>query len=287
MEPLIMKQDIFRQTLGIAAAALVAACGDGDSPNDESAAGGGSTASAARAESTDFSGCAGPLADVCSVLPKFTASEQLVDGIGDEFCSVPATTFAFDDLVQLYPVSVASSAAVAELRVGWSEDAFHAHIHVSDPVVRVVRASTLLWDGDSVAFFVAGTGTLTGFYGGGEDGGAGQYVVSPPDATAPKGRALIISEKNGLSEAPLDPATFAARLVHDGYEIELRLPWAASAEPRRSGAPIGFDLNVSDDGATGGTFAYEPPAVPIACPGSLNSQAPGCDDRTWCTPALE
>jgi cellulose/xylan binding protein with CBM9 domain len=206
-------------------------------------------------------------------------------------------TFAVKDMPWVSDPSV-NSEAVATVRAGWSDTAFHAHVHVFDPVVSIARGPTELWEGDNVQFFLAGTRDLTGFYGDGVDGGAIHVSLSPPSATAARGRGNSISEKNGFLELLLDAGDFAAQRVTDGYEIEVQLPWAANAAPRSSGGGIGFNLIVGDTndesafpiGYTEGALANNPTPTGITCqdtPHTPTSQHPGCDDRTWCTPALE
>src|SRR5262249_46600347 len=118
--------------------------------------------------------------DACQSVPHFTAKEQIVDGAGDEFCDIPAMVF---DMAHCGTTDVAVPPAlpeIASLRIAWSDDAFHLHLHVTDPSVIVNPESSLLWDADALEIFIAGTGTLHGPYNGSNDGGAIQIVLSPP-----------------------------------------------------------------------------------------------------------
>ena len=233
--------------------------------------------------------CTARPADYCACLPEFTAT-QVVDGVGDEFAAIPAQTFALSAAPYTNPTPAPDVPEVVTVRAGWSGLALHAHVHVEDPAVVLDSASTL-WNGDNVQFFLAGTANLTGAYEGTEDGGAIHVLVSAPDE-ADTTRAVVIYQNVVATTEPFAQGTYAARRVADGYEVELQLTWAANADPRQSGARVGFDLVVGAASSSSvgleleGGLANNP--VSSSPPCELGGRVqPGCDDRTWCTPMLQ
>ena len=95
------------------------------------------------------------VATPCQSLPVMpNPTLQRVDGIGDEFCTVPELSFVVKDMPQIYPAPALDSPVHGALRVAWSADYFHAYAHVSDPSV-LASASADLWDGDAVELFIA------------------------------------------------------------------------------------------------------------------------------------
>jgi hypothetical protein len=227
---------------------------------------------------------------LCNCLPSFGSGAQTVDGIGDEFADVPAMTFQASALP--YLSRTAALPAEVTLRAAWSEEAFVAHVHVSDPMV-LPDASATLWNGDNVQFFVAASSVLTGVYSGTEDGGAFHVLVAPPgDGLA--ARAITLYEPcYGCSTYDAVPASdYSARAVDDGYEVEVRLPWGAAGEPRVSGAVFGFNfvIGVSDTPGLGleleGALRNDPTLASPSCSPTPTTH-PGCDDRVWCQPVLE
>jgi hypothetical protein len=233
--------------------------------------------------------------DVCTALPRFTAN-QVVDGAGDEFCDIPAKVFAVVACPTLDPSTPPALPGRVVLRVAWSTQALHLHMHVSDPTVIVQADPARLWNGDAVEIYIAGASgaDLHGVYTGTDDGGAVQLVLAPPSAPfATRGEAFL--SRFG-AHSPIDPALYAGRLVADGYELELRYPWAASAAPALAAGRVAFDLaiNVQDRSDAGGrelqcmissgdVFVDGSEACGLA---AGEPAQPYCDDRTWCQPQL-
>jgi hypothetical protein len=178
------------------------------------------------------------------------------------------------------------------VRAAWTEEAFVAHVHVTDPLI-LPDASYTHWNGDNVQFFVAGTSMLTGAYSGTEDGGATHVIIAPPTETlAAQGITIYEPCYASVMVTSLATTAFATRLVDDGYEIEVRLPWGATALPRTSGALIGLDFvfGVANTSGLGleleGALKNDPTLESESCYPTPNTH-PGCDDRVWCTPRLE
>jgi hypothetical protein len=149
-----------------------------------------------------------------------------------------------------------------------------------------------LWYGDNVQFFLAGTGTRTGEYLGSDDGGATHIIVSPPASADDTAEAVQLFESSlgTVSTYELPSTEYAARLVPDGYEVEVRIPWSQYADTMTSGGRIGFDVIVGTSDSSGyglqleGGLANNPVANSVC---ATTRTHPGCDDRTWCTPALQ
>ncbi len=234
--------------------------------------------------------CLASRGNYCGCMPKFVGT-QVVDGAGDEFSALAPMTFALSTATYVNPGRSSALPERVTLRAGWSDVALHAHVHVEDPAI-IVDPSSTLWNGDNVQLFVAPTDNLTGTYTGTEDGGALHVLISAPDS-ADLSHATVIYQNGVSTNSPFVTGLFAGRRVTGGYEIEAQLQWLPIANPRRSGAGIGFDLLVgaassSSQGlALEGGLANNPvTASSPAC--SLGGRVqPGCDDRTWCRPLLE
>jgi hypothetical protein len=229
---------------------------------------------------------------LCDCVPGFGDREQVVDGAGDEFDGIPPMVFEVSGMPYINPDRSTPAMATVAVRAAWSEDAFVAHVHVVDPLVMADTGYTL-WNGDSVQLFVAGTSALTGAYSGTEDAGAIHVIVAPPDGVS-AARAISIYEPcyACVTTAALATSAYAARMVDDGYEVEVRLPWAADAVPRMSGSRIGLDLviGVGNDAGLGleleGALRNDPVLASESCSPTPTTH-PGCDDRVWCTPWLK
>lgn len=233
--------------------------------------------------------------DACQSLPRFSASPQVVDGVGDEFCNLPAMVVEEADCATTSPAGHPAWPGKVTLRVGWSGAALHVHVHVEDSAIIVQPDRARLWDGDAVEIFIAGASgsALHGAFNGTNDGGAVQLVFTPPsNLFGARGEAFL--SRFGAHTA-LDAALFAGRLVPGGYEIELRYPWASTADTPAAGKRVAFDLalNAQDQGSAGGReFQCLISAVFVdgaeACGLAAGKPAePYCDDRTWCQPTLD
>ena len=234
--------------------------------------------------------CVANSGNYCACMPKF-AGAQVVDGVGDEFSALAPMTFALNAAPYINPSRAGSLPERVTFRAGWSDVALHVHVHVDDSSINPDPSSTL-WNGDNVQLFVAPTDNLTGTYTGTEDGGAIHVLISAPSA-ADVSRAIVIYQNGVSTNSPFVTGSFAGHRVTGGYEIEAQLQWLPAANPRRSGARIGFDLLVgaaSDPSQglalEGGLANFPVSAASPACDLGGRIQ-PGCDDRTWCTPVLE
>jgi hypothetical protein len=273
-----------------------------DTPEPDSSSGGTTSADASidtGPEDADSGPC--PIlvgGNACTGIHRFTASRQVIDGYGDEFCDIPAMVFDVNDCPTMIPSGeLPNLPEKVYLRAAWSQRDFHLHVKVEDPNVVVNPADASLWNGDAVEIYIAGTsGTgLTGSYDGTDDGGAIQIVLAPPGAgQAARGQAFFNPGDGRHTSTRIDQSSYAGRLTSDGYELELIYTWALIAEPRVPGAKIAFDLavgaqqiadaggrqlqciisNVFVDGALACGYRAGVPAQPW------------CDNRTWCQPEL-
>lgn len=223
--------------------------------------------------------------DARTSIPFFGTKAQVVDGVGDEFCDIRATKLVASAGALMTPSPAPSGIdTVVWTRIAWSPVALHIHVRVDQASVFAPTATEDIWDGDSIELFVSGAATLTGAYPSTSDPGTFQIIAAPPGATAARARI-------SGSVTYLDPAHFAGRLTATGYELELRIDWADLETTPASGKHIGFDIGVDVRQTSGSArkiqsfFGYNPVAGSTSC--GATTAHPSCDDRTWCTPALD
>ena len=255
-----------------------------DAATDRGAAGaGGATACVPPAAATDYS---------CAAMARFTAPTQVVDGVGDEFCNVPAVHYTAANAPYREghtggsPPPTTAPPEDVTFRAAWSLDAFHLHAHVTDPSIFVSNDDSMFWNGDEIEVFVAGSLDFTCTYPAGTSANAMEVGIVPPSGLTPA-RAIVYL---GQGHVALDSQYFAARLVSDGYEVELRLPWAGTAKPTMAGDTMAFYFGLSTQDTVGvGREEYASLPVPAVagstCP--VSPPLPWCDDRTWCRPTVE
>lgn len=242
--------------------------------------------------------CPGPsTGDACTLVPRLPRAQK-VDGFGDEFCDVPATSFDAKSAQYVEPSKPpAGVSSTARVHVAYSDAGLHVFVHVADPKVVVAPYTSvpLLTNGDSIEICAAGFGDVTGSFSHGVDVGAAHIVIAPPYGGFPP-RALRYDSFEDGTPAALPSTDFAGRLVDDGYEIELHLRWADLTGTH--GTPvapqkIAFDvsINLSDDGKARvlqETLGFRPQTKPSDdCVHNGTTAEPYCDDRVWCTPSLQ
>jgi hypothetical protein len=225
-------------------------------------------------------------------MARFTASKQVLDGIGDEFCNVPPVHYTAANAPYREghtagsPAPLTPPVEAVTFRAAWSPDAFHLHAHVDDPSIFESTDLTTLWNGDEVEIFVAGGTNYSVTYPDGTNANAIQIGIVPPmGIVAARGVVYL-----GQTRQPLDSQYFAARLVSGGYEVEVQLPWPGTAKPSQAGDTIGFYFGLSaQDNASVGREEYASlPVVAVSgstCPSS--PPLPWCDGRTWCHPTVK
>jgi len=228
----------------------------------------------------------------CTSMARFTAAKQVVDGIGDEFCDIPAVHYTAANAPYREghtggsPPPATPPPEDVTFRAAWSLDAFHLHAHVNDPSIYESNDDSMFWNGDEVEVFVAGGPNFTVTYPAGTDANSMEVGIVPPNGLT-GARAIVYL---GQSHVALDAQYYAARLVPGGYEIELQLPWAGTAKPTMAGDTMGFYFGLSTQDTPGvGREEYASLPVPAVagstCP--ISPPLPWCDDRTWCHPILE
>ena len=220
--------------------------------------------------------CAPPTGDPCHAIPRFTAT-QVVDGAGDEFCAIPAFVMSLENAGFVTPAGAKSATTRAVVRMGWSTEGLHAHVHVDD--AKIFGASPL-YNGDNVQFFIAGEKPAIGKFSGTQDGAANQLMLAPPEPPA-----------MGRSSTLFPSATFqyVGRVVAGGYEVELKWPWNGIATPVTAGKTIGLDLVIGvKDLATSVTrdFEYGMLRKSNATTSCMGVAELWCDDMLWCSPTL-
>lgn len=227
-----------------------------------------------------------------------------MDGAPDEFCDVPGQALDASNWVHPFFFHGASASDIHEkatVRVAASADGLRIHVHVTDATVFVSTDPLTLHEGDSIEVYAAGFVPTHGDFDGTVDIGARHIILAPPSGPGFGARALVWDSTcpGTPSPQPLDTSFFAGRLVADGWELELALPWsfltAPATTPPSSGAQVGFTLalNAQDDAAAGGRqvqafLGYQTIGSSPSCAACTKTEGePFCDDRTWCTPTLQ
>jgi hypothetical protein len=241
-------------------------------------------------------GCApSTSADTCKSIPLFKGV-QTVDGLGDDFCGVPAFVFipANERLTADPEPGNPGLLIQATVQVAWSPDpnaALHVFVHIPKWPVYAAAPPAYPWSEDAVEVLAAGSATdLTGNADASDPGATHIIIAAPPTDSA----ASYATNGGGIG-TPLAAGTFATILDENvGYNVELEIPWSTLGSPPPSkGAKIafdvGFDLMLPSDGGLERYQAFHSilaltGAPSQACGGFLQ---PSCDDRTWCTPTLE
>jgi hypothetical protein len=250
--------------------------------------------------------CTAPPNDPCYSLPRYLG-KQVVDGYADDFCGVPAYVFVPANEVITGPETNNPGLDLrATVQAAWSSSALHVFVHVEKwPVFPQLQWA--IYDGDAVEMCVAGSrDDLTGNPDG--DPGTTHIIAAPiqPDggvvlsdggiAVGDGGIALIYGTNSPQNSAPLgSPMQFASRLEEGvGYDVELEIPWIAlGAGAPAPGSYVGFDVGLDivlpDDAGTQTVYQAFHAVVSTqhASDACVSPVAyPGCDDRTWCRPAL-
>jgi hypothetical protein len=230
--------------------------------------------------------------NACTTIPKFAAASQIVDGVGDEFCGIPATKLVANAGPRMYPTPPpAGIDTVMWLRIAWSTAAVHIHVRVDQAAVFAPLSTEELWRGDGIELFISGLSTLTGEYAATKDVGTFQIIAVPPQVGT-AARAGVYVGSDGF-QTYLDPAHFAGRLTPTGYELELKIDWVDLKATPTSGKIMGFDAAV-DVRQTASSLlqlqsfiGYRAVSGTTPCGSTPRGPHPSCDDRTWCVPKLE
>jgi len=243
-------------------------------------------------------GCAMSGGTICAAngtIPPFREPSQRVDGQGDEFCDVAPTVLLAEKGAYVHPSPPPKSQVAASIRVAWSNAALHVHVHVDDAHVLVapMDRSLDLWNGDSIDLFVSGRWPLDGRYDPTSDPHTHFLTVAPPSVDGTIPARATIRDTASHATVLLPSEMWAARLVPQGYDVELRVPWSWLGSTPAAGKEIGIDfaLNVDDDATKAGREMWSllglraPPTWP-ASPCSAPNYLPWCDDRTWCSVTL-
>jgi hypothetical protein len=238
-----------------------------------------------------------PIATPCANLPHYEklavlgAAGQTMDGRADDFCDVPFVVFDNSTGVVRDPnPTPAEARTTMTIRAAWSSFGLHLHVTVKDPKVIVTPYSNdNLFEGDSVEVYTAGYDALTGVFDGTtKDLGAQQIIIAP---TNPEGTVMTrgVYFFSGTRKGSPSIDRWAARNTAEGYEIEVRIPWA-DLKPSGMPAPtagkkiaLTFAFNNKTDTTKAfSVFQTKPVATPVT-----GCTQPYCDDRYWCTPTLD
>lgn len=235
--------------------------------------------------------------DPCKQIPQLTVT-QVVDGVGDDLCAVPAVQFDKDHAAKVI-VYHATPPEIAKVRVAWTSAALSVFVDVQDASVQTVYAAdptqavSKIYQGDSIELMISSSNNVTGLTG--TDSNT-LHVTIPASGPAVQ---VKTSNQNGASQGAyttLPTSEYAQKITATGYAIEMRLPWPGSAPS--AGTAVRFDiaLNSADktfssvDDMRDGQLIYYLGTVAgtTTCQGTGgDGTVPFCDDRTWCGTPLQ
>jgi hypothetical protein len=236
--------------------------------------------------------CEAPL---CDAIPYYSEN-QVVNGLNDDFLHVPLQTYLGSTLV-LVPAIVGDELDLSA-QVAWNEAGLHMFFHVhyeDDGSVLLPSGADPIYIGDGMELFLKSDNHLTGAYGGTDDPGALQIIVTP-NVGIPQSETYDNAGSTVLG--PLSSGEVASNRDSDGYDLEFFIPWKVIGAPPgplpSAGSNIGLDVAIdyqsrSPDAPTNNpgyqlllNLAHQPDNQ-FCGSGMLH---PSCDDRTWCTPTL-
>ncbi len=234
--------------------------------------------------------------NLCVTVPPHPGGAMVIDGAGDELCSVSALRFdsAASEWLEPDPLPGWASASRADIRLAWfvgataATSGLHLHAFIADPIHHVVPTGKA-HEGAGLTAYLAGFDTLTGAYDGvSADLGASAYVMPAPGYSSPD---RVFVDYDGKQKGPASAGVvYATRLVASGYEVEAKIPWDELAPGKplpASGTKIGLDftLRVRDAGTAVVALLYRVPTTLTGSP-CTSDILPHCDDRTWCKSKL-
>ena len=239
--------------------------------------------------------CTTATVNPCASIPQFSGP-QTVDGTDTEFCGIPSFVFgvANAQVNNNYNSIPDSQFEIVTARLAWSSAGLHAFFDVADSSVETVnmkdpaQAIDKTYLGDSIELFITSSDTVTGLTG--TDSNS-LHVIVPANGPAV---AVKSTNNGGISAAhtALPAAQYSQMVTTTGYAIELLLPWPGSAPS--AGTRVRFDLalnsadticNGVDDMRDAQLLYYLGTAGgATTCPGAADAW---CDDRTWCSTALQ
>jgi hypothetical protein len=230
----------------------------------------------------------------CQQIPRFTGT-QTVDGLGDDFCSVPGAQFSAKNAAKIIQYHGVNPLEVAMVRVAWSAAGLSAFIDVQDDSVQVVstfdasQAISKIYQGDSIELMISSSNAVSGLTG--TDANT-LHVTVPAAGPAVSVKTSNLDNASQGAYTPLPASQYAQKMTATGYAIEMRLPWPGAAPA--AGATIRFDiaLNSADktftsvDDMRDGQLIYYLGTVTgtTTCQGTGgDGNVPFCDDRIWCS----
>jgi hypothetical protein len=229
--------------------------------------------------------------DPCKKIPKYTGT-QVVDGLGDDFCSIPTFELSFANAAGVNNNKVTGGATsdfkqYAVARVGWTAEAFVAYVEVFGKPVRANSDPNRIWDGDSVELMITTNPSVPGLTS--DDPLALHVILNHSQGVTVKSDAT-----SGTHTPITDPNLAKMRYTDNGYAAEIRIPWPGSASVS-SGSQVRFDmaLNVDTESVDPNTWGRDAQAVlamttltgTSTC--SATPATPFCDERLWCPTKLE
>lgn len=219
----------------------------------------------------------------CDHLPQFTGT-QVVDGYGDDFCSVPAFELNFSNAAKVIEYTNPDFSGYPEralAQVAWSESYVHVFVRVEDPFIETADKIEYIYGADSIEVMITANDLISGDPS--KDASA-LHVISGPWATSDWGMAAsVLPTKVAL---PWDQ--YAVATDATGYNVELKVPWPHGMKVD-STKRVYFDLalNAAVKEIRGQVDVRDAQAIYHLGFVSGSCAEPYCDDRLWCRTRLD
>lgn len=240
----------------------------------------------AEVDSGDAPACTNTQFQLCSTVPAAPPGfAQVVDGLDNEFCQVPAHIFhPLQGSFQTCGTDadfVDTADATVTTRMVWSSSGIHLFIHAQkDPSIPIVTDPTQLYKGDAVEFLFANRAAPTGNLATDQ---AVQLIIAPP---LPDGGSGYLS-----SIEPFTSPWVAVR-ANGGYDVELEVPWSMLGGPTPT-SQLGVVLNLGIDIAGPNGERYQsfvhytlPDGGAVFCK-DTSKPTPSENTLTWCASKLQ
>jgi hypothetical protein len=229
--------------------------------------------------------------DPCKKIPKYTGT-QVVDGLGDDFCSVPMFELSFKNAAGVNNSKITGNGTdgltqYAVARVGWTAEAFVGYVEVFGKPVRANSDPGRIWDGDSVELMITTNANPPGLTS--EDPNAIHVILNYSQGVTVK------SDATSGTHTPITDVTLAKmRYTDNGYAAEIRIPWTGSASVA-SGSQVRFEMALNVDSASVDPDVWGRDAQAVLAMTALTGTStcsatpatPFCDERLWCPTKLE
>lgn len=252
-----------------------------------SSTGGSSSTGGTSSTGGDPTGCTMG-ASPCTSIPQFTGN-QVVDGLGTEFCSYPGFELSFGNAAKVLEYNgnfgAESYTERAIVRVTWSGHHLRAFIRVYDKEIVPASSFDEIWNADGIELMITSDTSVTGSTA--VDASALRVIVSPGVGNAKGFGAVAKTTGTTATHAALPANEFATVQDAEGYSVELNLTFTPNNATVSSGDRVYFDFALNAADANTGNNPRDAQAIyylgtaPSTSPCG-SDVLPYCDDRVWC-----